>query len=141
MRLTRVRRPSNLGMNMTPMIDIVFLLIIFFMAVAQITQSLDHPIELTDVGSGGDTLDTVAITINLDTQGRLIVAGQPFSMDELMAAIQGERKRAETDSSRIRILIRCDRNCPGASFNALTDRLSQEGFRSVRLSVEGDDTQ
>ncbi len=128
-------------MNMTPMIDIVFLLIIFFMTVSQITQSLDHPIELTDVGPGGTALETVTVTINMDARGQLIVAGSLFSLDELMAAIQKEKSRVGAESGRIKILVRCDRNCPGGFFNELTNRLAAAGFTRVRLSVEGDEAQ
>lgn len=137
MRLSRVRQPARLGMNMTPMIDIVFLLIIFFMAVSQITQSLDHPIELTDVGRGGQSLETVTITINLDDSGQLIVAGAVFTLPELIEAIGNEQQRGQLSSRQIRILVRCDRNCPGKYFNELTDRLGQAGFTRVRLSVQG----
>ena len=37
MRLSKPRKQGQLGISMTPMIDIVFLLIIFFMTVSQIT--------------------------------------------------------------------------------------------------------
>ena len=141
MRLTRSRPSSRLGMNMTPMIDIVFLLIIFFMAVSQITQSLEHPIDLTDIGPGGKSLESVTITVNLDASGQLIVAGNVFTPDELIAAIQKEQQRGQMDSGQIKILIRCDKNCPGVFFNALTDRLSTAGFNRVRLSVQGNQAQ
>ena len=38
MRLTKRRRTTSARINMTPMIDIVFLLIIFFMTVSQVTE-------------------------------------------------------------------------------------------------------
>ena len=46
MKLSKHRRRPDVAFNMTPMIDIVFLLIIFFMTVSQITQVNDEPIEL-----------------------------------------------------------------------------------------------
>jgi biopolymer transport protein ExbD len=43
MRLTKHRRVTRADMNMTPMIDIVFLLIIFFMTVSQVhCVPVDH---------------------------------------------------------------------------------------------------
>ena len=141
MRLSRVRRPASLGMNMTPMIDIVFLLIIFFMTVSQITRSLDHPIDLPDVGPGGEQLETVTITINMDASGQMIVAGKTYDLNHLIQAVRTELARADNNPSRLRILVRCDRNCPGESINRLGQRLGQLGITRIRLSVQGQDGQ
>ena len=139
MRLSRVRRSTGIGMNMTPMIDIVFLLIIFFMTVSQITQSLVHPIDLPDVGDGGQTLETVSITVNIDDGGKMIVGGDTWQMPRLMAAIRKELQRVESQPSRIKILIRCDRNCPGKAVNELNKQLSQLGINRIRISVQGEE--
>lgn len=137
MRLSRVRRSSGIGMNMTPMIDIVFLLIIFFMTVSQITQSLDHPIDLPDVGDGGQKLETVSITVNVDDEGQMIVAGDTWQMPKLINAIKKELQRVQNQPSRMRILVRCDRNCPGKAINELNKQLTALGINRIRVSVQG----
>ena len=124
---------------MTPMIDIVFLLIIFFMTVSQITQSLDEPVNLADVGPNGRPLETVSITINLNATGRKIIAGQNFTMDELTKATKKELARVGTRPDQLKVLIRCDRNCPGQHINELTQELGKLGISRVRLSVQGHD--
>lgn len=139
MRLRRLHPPTSLGMNMTPMIDIVFLLIIFFMTVSQITQSLDHPIDLPDVGPGGEVLDSVSITINVDIAGKMIVAGKEYEMDALMMATRRELARVGNQPAQVRVLIRCDRNCPGRTVNELGQQLAKLGIGRVRLSVQGDE--
>ena len=126
-------------MNMTPMIDIVFLLIIFFMTVSQITQSLDEPINLPDVGPDGRPLETVSITINLDLDGNMIIAGQEYTLNELVNAVRKEIGRAGNSTEQLRTLIRCDRNCPGVHVNKLTQELGKLGISRVRLSVQGHD--
>jgi biopolymer transport protein ExbD len=126
-------------MNMTPMIDIVFLLIIFFMTVSQITQTLDEPVNLADVGPDGRPLETVSITINLDRNGRIIVAGQSWDMNELTTAIRREQLRVDERGQQLKVLIRCDRDCPGRSLNELNQTLARLGISRVRLSVQGHD--
>ncbi len=126
-----------MGMNMTPMIDIVFLLIIFFMTVSQITQTLDEPVNLADVGPDGRALETVAITINLDRNGRKIIAGQSYEMPELLDAIGQELTRVNSRANQLKILIRCDRNCPGRFLNELSQELAKLGITRLRLSVRG----
>ena len=139
MRLSRVRQPPRIGMNMTPMIDIVFLLIIFFMTVSQITQTLDEPVNLANVGPDGRPLETVSITINLDGSGRKIIAGQTYELGNLMTAIRKELARVQNNPDQLKVLIRCDRNCPGRFINELNQELGKLGVSRVRLSVQGDE--
>lgn len=137
MRLSRIRRPASLGMNMTPMIDIVFLLIIFFMTVSQITQTLDYPIDLADVGAGGEKLETVTITVNVDERGQMIVAGETWQMEKLMQAVRKELTRVDNQPSRLRVLVRCDRTSPGKAVNDLAIQLGELGIDRIRMSVKG----
>ncbi len=139
MRLSRSRSPRPLGMNMTPMIDIVFLLIIFFMTVSQITQSLDEPINLPNVGPDGQPLESVSITINLHADGRKVIAGQKFEMKELIRAVRKELARVDNQGDQVRILIRCDQDCPGRYVNELTQELGKTGISRVRVSVQGNE--
>ncbi len=137
MRLSRIRQPARIGMNMTPMIDIVFLLIIFFMTVSQITQTLDEPINLTDVGPDSRPLQSVSITINLDSRGQIIIAGKRYSLAELTNAVSKEMQRVDNNPNQLKILIRCDKNCPGRFVNNLNQELGKLNINRVRLSVEG----
>ncbi len=136
MKLNRIKRSPTLGINMTPMIDIVFLLIIFFMTVSQISRTLDHPLALPDVGPGGQSLESVNITINIDAAGRYIVVGQQRSLEQLVVALTEELQRVDNRPARLRILIRCDRACPGRFVNELIGRLDLLGIRQVRVSIQ-----
>ncbi len=136
MKLSRHRRITRLGINMTPMIDIVFLLIIFFMTVSQITHSLEHPLNLPDIEQGGRSPETISITINLDDEGRLIIAGRQYSLAEALAATQRELERSRQRPARLNILIRGDRDCPGRFVNELVQGLNELGIYQIRLSVQ-----
>ena len=46
MRLCKRRRPTKVAMNMTPMIDVTFLLLIFFMTVSQVSKLNREQLEL-----------------------------------------------------------------------------------------------
>jgi biopolymer transport protein ExbD len=136
MKLARMHRPSTLGINMTPMIDVVFLLIIFFMTVSQISRSLDHPLELPDVGAGGESLETVNITINIDARGQLIVTEKLLAMEQLVLAMTQELHRVGNQPGRLKVLIRCDRDCPGRFVNDLIEQLELLDIRHVRVSIK-----
>jgi len=135
MKLSRSRSQHTLAFNMTPMIDIVFLLIIFFMTVSQITRTVDHPVELPRVIEGTSESKTATVTINLNEKGSVIVAGKVLSQQEVVTALQNRLQKMDNDPDRIRIQIRCDRRCLSKYVNQVVDRLSTMGFRKVRCAV------
>ena len=135
MKLSRSRTHHTLAFNMTPMIDIVFLLIIFFMTVSQITRTVDHPVELPRVIEGASESKTATVTINLNEKGSVIVAGKVLSLQEVTTALQAQLEKMDNDPDRIRIQIRCDRNCLSKFVNQLVNRFSSMGFKKVRCAV------
>ncbi len=137
MRLTKSRRESEIAFNMTPMIDIVFLLIIFFMTVSQITRTVDYPIDLAPVDEGGVLSRPATVTLNLNKNGLIIVGGKTVSADVALNAIQNELEKQKNDHDRIKIQLRCDRACPARHVNALIKRLSGMGFRHIDTAVAG----
>lgn len=135
MKLSRSKPQHTLAFNMTPMIDIVFLLIIFFMTVSQITRTVDHPVKLPQITEGSSQSITATVTVNLDQQGDLVVAGKSLSLPALAAALQKRLSQANNDPDRIRIEIRCDRRCESKHVNQLVNRFSALGFQKVRCAV------
>lgn len=135
MRLTKSRPSSSIAFNMTPMIDIVFLLIIFFMTVSQITRTIDHPVELPRVQFGGRKAEPVTVTINLDKNGKIIVAGKSLSMDNTLSAIKGKLEKQDNDPNQVKIQLRCDRRCKSRFVNRLIEKLSEMGFTQIRTAI------
>jgi biopolymer transport protein ExbD len=135
MKLSKQRSQSSVGFNMTPMIDIVFLLIIFFMTVSQITRVTDHPIELPRVSKGDLDAKTATVTINLSDKGEIVIGGNPLSAADALTAMKSQLKKVDNDPARIRIQIRCDRNCECGHVSKLFNELAQLGFTQVRAAV------
>lgn len=95
---------------MTPMIDMVFLLLVFFMTVSTLAQadrrvklelpesaSSDIPEDLADRG-----------TISLDAEGQIYLGTQPQTLEAMQAAI----KTSLSDNPELRIHVRADRATP-----------------------------
>ena len=85
MPLKGVETTEESAINLTPMIDIVFLLIIFFMVGARFTeQERQYDIQLptsTDVQPLSGQPD--ALLINVRQDGSILLGGQPVSTAEL----------------------------------------------------------
>ena len=105
MKLSKSKPPSSVSFNMTPMIDIVFLLIIFFMTVSQITRTVDIPLPLPRVTQGDSTTRTSTITINLNAEGTILIAGQPLSLKSALAAIETKLQKSGNDPRKVKIQL------------------------------------
>ena len=125
-----------LDVDLTPMIDVVFLLIVFFMATAQFAKLTKADIDLPkEQGETERSTATSSVVVNVSASGELIVDGDAYSMDRVVAMVQVELNRSQGDASQVDLLIRADRNAPASIVNNLADRLVDAGVRSWRLGT------
>ncbi len=125
-------------MNLTPMIDIVFLLIIFFITVSQITPIINYPVDLPVAQVNGDTPQLVKLTINIEQNGRYFVAGTQLTRDQLQQWLAEQAKRVGTQIQDLQVLIRCDRLAESRFVNQLIPRMTELGIVQVKISVRGE---
>ena len=138
MKLSKTKRNHSLGFVMTPMIDIVFLLIVFFLTVSQFAQVDQYPLSLAKVSEGAEESSPTEITIHLDVTGIIIVSGKEFTIEQTTQGLRALLQRNGNQPSRLRVELRCDRRCPTDSVNRMMKQLSELGFSQVYLSVAGE---
>jgi len=125
-----------LDVDLTPMIDVVFLLIVFFMATAQFAKLTKADIDLPqEQGETERSTATSSVVVNVSASGELIVDGDAYSMDRVVAMVRVELNRAGGDAGQVDLLIRADRSAPASIVNRLADRLVEAGVRSWRLGT------
>src|SRR6476661_5500970 len=96
---------GEVGFNMTPMIDVVFQLIIFFLLSSHLAKQetqLPLPLPAAASGSAQAVDDRPRLTVNVLADGTLLVASRPISADDL-AALLRERRAAHGDELEVRI--------------------------------------
>lgn len=135
MRLSKRRRSTFTGMNMTPMIDIVFLLIIFFMTVSQVSKINRENIELPKLQGAEDQKPTV-LTINVTRQGRIVVGGNTLSAPGLAAMIVNQLDQIGNDPTRLTVVLRADERGDCRVVNQIVTALAKLQVNRVRLAVE-----
>jgi biopolymer transport protein ExbD len=107
MRVPYNSHRRSVGANMTPMIDVVFLLIIFFLVSSHLARQENRmPLDLP-LASTFDPVDPLSapLTISVDEQARWLVGGYVVELDELRAALADLRNQMGTDAA---IRIRTD---------------------------------
>ena len=116
-------------LNLTPMIDVIFLLIIFFMTVARLTTvASTAPVDLPRAGQAdaGATRPPGRVVVNVFDDGRIAFGDEVIGFDDL------RRRLRERPPGAAPILIRADRRAPlavvkrvvGAAVAAGANRIS-----------------
>lgn len=134
MRLSKRHNPG-LQMNMTPMIDVTFLLLIFFMTVSQVSAVNKEQLELPQLKGSEDQAES-PITINVDEHGTIVVSGDRLTLPQLVAAVSDEIVKADNDPSRLTIALRVDRRGTCRTVNEIVTALAKLDVRRVRIAVE-----
>ncbi len=126
---------DSLQLNLTPMIDVVFLLVIFFMAATQFTKpekSLD--LELPTVTEGGASTNTqqkpsvVAIT----AEGKVTLDGRPLSLADL----ETDLRTLAADRPRLEVLVEADARSDFQHVAAAMAACRAAGVVELGVSVE-----
>jgi biopolymer transport protein ExbD len=119
-------------MNMTPMIDITFLLIIFFMTVTQVSEINKEQVKLPELKGSDDQLES-NITINVDQTGQVIVSGNKVTVPQLIFMVGREMKRVGNDPGRLKIVIRADERGTSKTVNEIVTAMA--GFQISRVNI------
>lgn len=135
MRLSKRARRGGLEINMTPMIDVTFLLLIFFMTVNQVSKASRADIPLPPAKGSQDQSEG-ALIINVDLAGAIEVSGTTVSLPRLVTLVNAEIARVDDDPSRVRVVLRADRRGTCRTVNEVVALLERLDVRSVRISVE-----
>jgi biopolymer transport protein ExbD len=110
---------DQIQMNLTPMIDVVFLLILFFMVATKFTEESHHiELELPKVANAGEAAVVKkprAVTVFAD--GRLELDGEPVDRAALVTLLATARQ-ATPD---LDVVLHGDANCP---FQHVADALA-----------------
>src|SRR5262245_51092191 len=98
----RARSGGTLELNMTPMIDVVFLLMIYFMTTLNASSISKEPIILPLLKGTREQTES-GLTINISDTGEIYVVGQPVSLQELIPLVSAEIAKTNNDPSQANI--------------------------------------
>jgi biopolymer transport protein ExbD len=121
---------------MTPLIDIVFQLLIFFLVTAQMAQTSRAQLELPkEAGEREPTRDPSGLTVNILADGSIVVDGAQVAIEALDALVDEAIARAGGGDA-LRPIVRADRGADAARLNEVLSRLGSRGLSAVRLATE-----
>lgn len=126
------RIQEELSINLTPLIDVVFLLLIFFMVSTTFTRETRLDVNLPEADGAPAQDAEQVIEISVSQSGSYAIDGRTLVNAELSTLMQGLEEVSRGDRTAALILI-ADADATHQSVVTAMDAIGQSGFS--RLSI------
>lgn len=138
MRLGRVKKTPEAGFDLTPMIDVLLLLIIFFVLSAQFAQAVRKSLPLpAEPGEKASEAGPHTIMIDIDKQGELSTGGAKMDLEGLKTTLRSHVKQVG-GPEKVETTVRADRDASATHLNKVARALSEAGIRGWKLATSGE---
>ncbi len=128
----RRQRLEEVSINLTPLIDVVFLLLIFFMVSTTFTRETQLSIDLPEATGEPRESDTREIEILIDESGAYRVNGQGLA-DSRVRTLQAAIYKVSAGDTTLPMIISADAQAAHQDVVRAMDAAGQMGF--VHLSI------
>jgi biopolymer transport protein TolR len=127
------RRAVMSEINVTPMVDVMLVLLIIFMVSAPLL-TVGVPIDLPQTQAKSLDQDKEPLTVSIRNSGEVYLQNSEIKVDQLVPKLQAiTQARGGLDE---RIYVRGDRKVDYGTVMRVMGRLSAAGFRRVALVTE-----
>jgi biopolymer transport protein ExbD len=131
----RRQKNAELSVNLTPLIDVVFLLLIFFMVSTTFTQETHLNLDLPEA-TGEDSESVVKqIEIVISVDGQYVVNGRSLVNNKLLTLRRALSEQAGNNVTTP-LVITADANTPHQAVITAMDAAGQEGFSHLSLTTQ-----
>ena len=130
-RNRRRKRATMVQINMTPLVDVMLVLLIVFMITAPLL-SAGVTVDLPQADSAPIPGEDEPLSVTIDAKGEVFIQDTPVTLDQLaprLEAIVG--RKAET-----RIFVRGDKGIDYGKVMAVVGTINRAGFAKVALLTE-----
>ena len=139
MRIPTFSRQRGLRFNLTPMIDVIFNLIIFFLAASHLARSeaveqVELPLATTSKPEADERFQRLSITVTAELT--YYVAAQPYTLPEveqLLVTLSAGGDRGGRKPVEVR--IRTDKRVPYQHIEPLMLACARQGITKIRFAV------
>ena len=120
--------------NLTPLIDVVFLLLIFFMVSTTFEHQSRIQIELPEATAQPNKPEDESLEILIDAEGRYFLGDQQVVNTELKT-LKGAIRKAVGERESMPVIIRADARTPHQAVVRALDATSQLGLVHISLAT------
>ena len=129
----RTRGAPMAEINVTPLVDVMLVLLIIFMVTAPLLVT-GVPIDLPDSKAKALKADDTPIQLSIDAKGQVFIDQKRVAADALPARLTALREARQDDA---RVYVRGDRALDYGRVMEVVGEVSSAGFKKVALVSDG----
>jgi biopolymer transport protein ExbD len=119
------------GINVTPLVDVMLVLLIIVLVTARAVVSQGMPMDLPKAASAGEV--QAMFTVDIDQTGAVMVGRQPVSVGTPLQAMARAARAADPD---LRAVIQASRAVSHGRVMAVVDDLREAGLARIAFGAE-----
>ncbi len=123
------RRRNRANINIIPLMDVLTILIFFFLVSMQFKEMTTLNLTLPKIESAGRNDYPERILVGIDESGQIFLENQPVPMDELQAVLA----RVSEISNDVPVLIKAHNLTPLQTITDVMDACRLNGLSKIRI--------
>ncbi len=133
MKFTSRSAEEEVSINLTPLIDVVFLLLIFFMVSTTFDTTSQLKIKLPEASQNNDSKPANRMTLLIDAKGRFFLNSRELANNK-QATLRAALERS-MEGRDLPIVIQSDADSPVQSLVTAMDVVGQLGISQVSIAT------
>jgi biopolymer transport protein ExbD len=129
----RPRRREDPELNLVPMIDVVLVLLIFFMIATSLRRESALELRLPEASGLPMPGDVTMLDVSIDAEGRYAVNGQ--ALDPADAATLKERLKTLAGGRALPLILRADGRTPHQAVVTVLEVAGQLGLQQLTIAT------
>lgn len=129
------QRSQEVGVDLTPLIDVVFLLLIFFMVSTTFTRESHLNVQLPEASGEVAETEIEQIDVVINAQGQYLVNDRQLVNNRLETLERAIRELSQDDTS-LPFIITADANTPHQFVVRAMDVAGRLGFAKLSITTE-----
>jgi biopolymer transport protein TolR len=127
----RARYRPLAEINVTPMVDVMLVLLVIFMVTAPLLTS-GVPVDLPKVSAKPVNSDSEPLTVSVNAEGKIYLQDQILDLPDLVTKLKAIAK----DNAERRIFVRGDKSVSYGTILQVMGTITEGGFTKVALLAE-----
>jgi biopolymer transport protein ExbD len=123
------------GINVTPLVDIVLVVLIIFIVTASFVLRHNFPVDLPEAKTAeASTAGLINIAVTED--GQIFLNGKPGELGQIDALVQEAKAKIEKEGGKVSAFISADVGAKYGAFAEVLDRLRLSGVVDIALDTQ-----
>lgn len=141
MNLTVHEHKKEASFDLTPMIDVILLLIVFFTMTSQFSKSNRSSMDLPrEKGEPAAAHAPSTLVIDVARDGSITVEGTAYDMQWVAQTLAKAVKSSPAGPTGVDVIVRADRSCRTASLDRVVAAMKVAGITRWKLAASGEES-